>query len=88
LGSAHSILGLGFTAARGLSGRYPVRILVGGSTSARIRVDGSCSPTVPANCLAPRVFYAVLPNKFEAKNIHTIINKTLICISYIPVVFD
>jgi hypothetical protein len=63
LGNAHSIFGLGFTAVGGLSGRYPVRILVGGSTSACIWVDGSGGPTIPANGLTPRIFYAILPKQ-------------------------
>jgi hypothetical protein len=61
LGNAHSILGLGFTAAVGLSGRYPIRILVGGCISACIWVGGSSGPTIPANGLTTRVFYAILP---------------------------
>src|ERR1700739_1394322 len=41
LGDAHSVLGLGFATGAGLSGRYPVRILLGGSGFARIRVVSS-----------------------------------------------
>src|ERR1700741_430648 len=41
LGDAHSVLGLGFATGAGLSGRYPVRILLGGSSFARIRVVSS-----------------------------------------------
>jgi len=60
LGNAHSILGLGFATAGGLSGRHPVRVLMRGSPSACIRIDGNCTPTVAADGLTPRVLYAIL----------------------------
>jgi hypothetical protein len=70
LGNAHSILGLGFTPVGGLSCRYPVRVLVSGSTSACIWVHGSGSPTIAANGLTTRVFDAVLAKQTQSKK-HT-----------------
>jgi hypothetical protein len=60
LGYTLSILGLCFAAVGGLSCRYSVRILVGGSTSSRIRVVGRGTPTIPANGLTTRVLDAIL----------------------------
>ena len=54
LGYALSILGLGFAATAGLSGYYPVLILEGGSSFARIQVDGSGGLTVAAKGLTAR----------------------------------
>src|SRR5580704_16861498 len=41
LGCAHSVLGLGFAAVAGLSGRHAIRILLGNSRVSRLRVVGS-----------------------------------------------
>jgi hypothetical protein len=67
LGNAHSILGLGFTAAGGLSGRHAVRILVGGSTSACIWINGCGAPTIAANGLATCVLDAILAKQTRSK---------------------
>jgi hypothetical protein len=70
LGYALSILGLGFAAAAGLSGRDPVLILLGGSSFARIRVHGSGSLTIAANGLTARVFDAIFRKQTRSKK-HT-----------------
>ena len=59
LGYALSILGLGFAALGGLSGRYPVLILLGNSSITRMRVDRRGSLTVAANGFAAQVFDAI-----------------------------
>jgi hypothetical protein len=70
LGYALSILGLGFAAPAGLSGRYPVLILLSGSSFARIRVDGNASLTIAANGLTARVFDAIFRKQTRNKK-HT-----------------
>jgi len=62
LGYTLSILGLGFAAAAGLSSCYPVLVLLGDSSLARIWVDGSRSLTVAANGLTARVLDAIFRN--------------------------
>jgi hypothetical protein len=59
LNYAFSILGLGSAAIAGTSGRYPVLILLGGSNSACIRVDGRGGLTIAAYRLASRVLDAI-----------------------------
>jgi hypothetical protein len=59
LSYAHSVLGLGFAAVAGLSGRYSVLILLGDSSVARMGVDSSGSLTIAANGLTARVFDAI-----------------------------
>ena len=70
LGYALSVLGLRFAAAAGLSGRHPVLILLGGSSFARIRIDGSGSLTIAANGLTALVFDAILRKQTRSKK-HT-----------------
>jgi hypothetical protein len=53
-----SIPGLGLAATSGLSGRYPIRVLVRGCTFARIRVVSSSRLTIAANGLSACVFGA------------------------------
>jgi hypothetical protein len=60
LGYTHSILGFCFATAGGLSCRYSVRILVGGSTSPRIRVVGRGTSAIAANGLAACILDAIL----------------------------
>ncbi|MGC2194170.1 MAG: hypothetical protein WA628_05810 [Terriglobales bacterium] len=59
LNYALSILGLGTAAGVALRGRYPVLILLGGTSFARIRIDGSGSLTIAANGLTSCVFDAI-----------------------------
>jgi len=59
LNYALPILGLGSAAIAGLSGRYPVLILLGDSSFARIRIGGHCSLTIAAHGLTSRVFDAI-----------------------------
>jgi hypothetical protein len=59
LGDALSILGLGSATAVGLSGRHPILIFLGGRRFARIRVNGSCTLTIAANCFTACVFHAI-----------------------------
>jgi hypothetical protein len=59
LGNALSIVCLGLAAARGLSGRYTILILVGGRTFASIGVVGSSGLAVAANSLAACICVAI-----------------------------
>jgi hypothetical protein len=70
LGDALSILGLGSAAAVGLSGRYSVLILLGGSRFAGIRVDGSRRLTITANGFTTRVLHAIFREHVRRKK-HT-----------------
>ena len=57
---AHSVLGLGFAAIAGVSGRYAILVLLGDSSVARIRVLSSGSLTIATNGLTAQVFVAIL----------------------------
>jgi hypothetical protein len=70
LNYALSILGLGTAAGVALSGRYPVLILLGGTSFARIRVDGSGSLTIAANGLTSCVFDAIRKRTRSKEHTH------------------
>ena len=70
LGYALSILGLGFAAAAGLSGRYSIAILLRCSCFTGIRVVGSCTLTIATNGLAARVLGAIVRKQTGSKE-HT-----------------
>jgi hypothetical protein len=59
LSNALSIFRLGFAATRGLSGRYPILILVSGGALACLRIVSGSRLTIAANGLATCVLHAV-----------------------------
>jgi hypothetical protein len=59
LSNTFSVLGLGFATTSCLSARYPIRVLVRGSTFARIRVVASSRLTIAANGLTSCVLDAI-----------------------------
>jgi len=62
------MLGHGSAAIAGLSGRYPVLILPGGSSFARIRVDSHGSLTIAAHGPTSRVFDAIRKRTHSKKH--------------------
>ena len=62
-----SILALNFAAIVGLSGRYPVRVLLGNGCIARIRVDLSGSRSVTANSLTAPILDAISRKQTRSK---------------------
>jgi hypothetical protein len=62
-----SILALNFAAIAGLSGRYPVRVLLSHGSIARIRVDLSSSRSVTANSLTAPILNAISRKQTRSK---------------------
>ena len=62
-----SILALNFAAIASLSGRYPVRVLLGNGSIARIRVDLSGSRSVAANSLTASILDAISSKQTRSK---------------------
>ena len=62
-----SILALNFAAIAGFSGRYPVRVLLGNGSIARIRVGLSGSRSVTANSLTAPILDAISRKQTRSK---------------------
>jgi hypothetical protein len=62
-----SILTLNFAAIAGLSGRYPVRVLVRNGSIARIRVNFGGSRSVTANSLTAAILDAIARKQTGSK---------------------
>jgi len=62
-----SILALNFAAIAGFSGRYPVGVLLGNGSIARIRVDLSGSLSVTANSFTAPILDAISRKQARSK---------------------
>ena len=62
-----SILALNFAAVAGFSGRYPVRVLLGNGSIARVRVGLSGSRSVTANSLTAPILDAISRKQTRSK---------------------
>jgi hypothetical protein len=62
-----SILALDFAPIAGFSGRYPVRVLLGNGSIARIRVDLSGSLSVTTNSLTAPILDAISRKQTRSK---------------------